>query len=191
MRLDRQVLESDLYALLVVSETARREEIRAAYRRLAVERHPDRNPRDRARAEQLMAELNVAASVLLDPPSRVAYDRARDKERRRRAEPAPSSAKQPMPNYVEDSDLDWVPAGDPQRARSRGDADELVARMRPCVARGLSQFAAEVQSWSVRRHAVLLAVCVLSAFELIALAQPRSLGFAETASARSGRINAR
>lgn len=132
-----------------------------------------------------MAELNVAASVLLDPPSRVAYDRARDKQRRRMAQPETSRPRERTPRRTEDSETDWVAADDPPRTRRRNDADEIVARMRPRVARGLSAFTAEVQSWSARRHATLFAVCVLSAFELIALAQPCSLGFAETATARA------
>lgn len=182
MRLGPELLERDLYALLGVLETASREEIRAAHRRLAAAWHPDRHLRDRARAERLMVEFNVAVSVLLDPPSRVAYDRARDTTRRRTTRGGRSAAQEPNAPATErdDGDADWVPACDPSRVQpASGDIQQLIALMRPRWARVLSLVAAEVQSWPVRRHALLLAVCLLSALELIVQAEPRSLGFAE------------
>lgn len=65
-----------LYQTLGVANTATQEEIRAAYRRLALEFHPDRhqnNPLAKLAAARLAA-LNAAYEVLSDPGRRGAYD---------------------------------------------------------------------------------------------------------------------
>jgi curved DNA-binding protein CbpA len=66
----------DYYKLLGVTAAASPEEIQAAYRRLAKEFHPDLNAGS-ASAAARMARVNVAKSVLLDPDTRISYDRAR------------------------------------------------------------------------------------------------------------------
>jgi curved DNA-binding protein CbpA len=76
MRFGREVLESDLYALLSVEHDASFAQIRARYRRLARESHPDIHPNDPA-ALRRMTRLNLAARVLLDPAQRRAYDQGR------------------------------------------------------------------------------------------------------------------
>lgn len=63
-----------LYAVLEVSPTARLTVIRAAYRCLALEYHPDRNPGDAEAAAQ-MSRINHAYAVLADPLQRDLYDR--------------------------------------------------------------------------------------------------------------------
>jgi curved DNA-binding protein CbpA len=80
MRLGREVLETDLYAALDVEESATLQQIRAQYRRLARDSHPDVHPDDPA-ALRRMQELNLAARVLLDPAQRRVYDRARRRQR--------------------------------------------------------------------------------------------------------------
>ncbi len=65
----------DLYAVLGVPSGAAPETIRAAYRRLAREYHPDHNTSPNA-TEQ-MACLNAAYAVLREPGRRAAYDRLR------------------------------------------------------------------------------------------------------------------
>lgn len=65
----------DYYEVLGVSPTASEEEIRRAFRRLAMEWHPDRNPDPRA-AERFK-EIHEAYQVLSDPVKRAEYDRAR------------------------------------------------------------------------------------------------------------------
>jgi len=63
-----------LYGILEVSPTARLAVIRAAYRCLALEYHPDRNPGD-AKAAAYMSRINHAYSVLADPRQRDQYDK--------------------------------------------------------------------------------------------------------------------
>ncbi len=66
--------ERDPYQILGVSRTATQDEIKRAYRRLAKEHHPDRNPDDKG-AEQRFKEVQAAYEVLGDPQKRAQYDR--------------------------------------------------------------------------------------------------------------------
>ena len=64
----------DYYEVLGVSRTATDQEIKSAYRRLAVKYHPDKNPND-ATAEEKFKEAAEAYSVLSDAEQRRRYDR--------------------------------------------------------------------------------------------------------------------
>jgi curved DNA-binding protein len=64
----------DPYEILGVSRTATQEEIKKAYRRLAKQYHPDRNPNDKS-AEQRFKEVRAAYEVLGDAQRRAQYDR--------------------------------------------------------------------------------------------------------------------
>jgi molecular chaperone DnaJ len=64
----------DYYEVLGVSQTASEQEIKSAYRRLAVMYHPDKNPGD-ASAEDKFKEAAEAYSVLSDTEQRRRYDR--------------------------------------------------------------------------------------------------------------------
>jgi molecular chaperone DnaJ len=64
------------YAILGVSLQASEEEIKKAYRKLALQYHPDRNRGDR-QAEQKIREVNAAYEILGDPEARKTYDRLR------------------------------------------------------------------------------------------------------------------
>ena len=64
----------DYYKILGVERKASEEEIRRAYRDLAKQHHPDRNP-DNKQAEERFKEINEAYQVLSDPQKRSVYDR--------------------------------------------------------------------------------------------------------------------
>src|SRR5215470_14498687 len=64
----------DYYEVLSVSRTATDQEIKSAYRRLAVKYHPDKNPDD-AGAEEKFKEAAEAYSVLSNTEQRQRYDR--------------------------------------------------------------------------------------------------------------------
>jgi molecular chaperone DnaJ len=63
----------DYYATLGVDKKASAEEIKKAYRKLARQYHPDRNPDDKT-AEERFKELSQAYDVLGDPEKRKQYD---------------------------------------------------------------------------------------------------------------------
>jgi molecular chaperone DnaJ len=64
----------DYYEVLGVERNATDEEVKRAYRKLAVKFHPDKNPDD-PHAEEKFKELGEAYDVLIDPDKRAAYDR--------------------------------------------------------------------------------------------------------------------
>ncbi|MGH7352559.1 MAG: DnaJ domain-containing protein, partial [Candidatus Methylomirabilales bacterium] len=66
-------MSRDYYQILGVSTSASPEEIKKAYRRLALKFHPDKNPDDPAVAEQF-TEINEAYEVLSNPERRREYD---------------------------------------------------------------------------------------------------------------------
>lgn len=64
----------DYYKILGVERNAGEEDIRKAYRKLAMQYHPDRNPNDK-QAEERFKEINEAYQVLSDSQKRAHYDR--------------------------------------------------------------------------------------------------------------------
>jgi len=67
-------MASSLYDTLGVSKSASQDEIKKAYRKLARQYHPDKNPGD-ASAEERFKEIQTAYDVLSDDEKRKAYDR--------------------------------------------------------------------------------------------------------------------
>jgi curved DNA-binding protein len=64
----------DYYKILGVERSASEDDIRKAYRKLAMKYHPDRNPNDK-QAEERFKEINEAYQVLSDTTKRAHYDR--------------------------------------------------------------------------------------------------------------------
>src|SRR5688500_7885139 len=67
-------MAQDYYELLGSSRTASADDLKQAYRKLAMKFHPDRNPGDKE-AEKKLTEINHAYDVLKDDQKRAAYDR--------------------------------------------------------------------------------------------------------------------
>ncbi len=67
--------DRDLYQILQIDPAAEQEVVQAAFKRLALKYHPDKNPS--LDANHRMQELNDAYAVISDPVQRAAYDRER------------------------------------------------------------------------------------------------------------------
>ena len=66
-------MKQDFYEILGVDKNATAAEIKKAYRKKAIEHHPDKNPGD-AKAEELFKKAAEAYEVLSDPDKKARYD---------------------------------------------------------------------------------------------------------------------
>jgi len=67
-------MSQDYYELLGVGRAASADDIKKAFRKLAMKHHPDRNQGDKD-AEKKFKDINHAYDILKDPEKRAAYDR--------------------------------------------------------------------------------------------------------------------
>ena len=67
-------MKKDYYEILGISKSASQDEIKKAYRKVAMQFHPDRNPGDKA-SEEKFKEAAEAYEILSDPDKRSQYDR--------------------------------------------------------------------------------------------------------------------
>jgi DnaJ-class molecular chaperone len=65
---------SDYYEILGLNKTATNDEIKKAYRKLAMKYHPDKNPNNKE-AEQKFKEISEAYGILSDEEKRKIYDK--------------------------------------------------------------------------------------------------------------------
>ena len=70
-------MAKDYYAVLGIKKDASADEIKKAYRKLALKYHPDKNPGDK-KAEEKFKELTEAYAVLSDPEKKRQYDQFGD-----------------------------------------------------------------------------------------------------------------
>jgi DnaJ-class molecular chaperone len=113
-------VSEDPYATLGVKRDATAEDIRAAYRKLARQHHPDLNPGDKA-AEERFKRVNAANDLLSDPEKRARFDRG---------EIDASGQERSQPRYYKD----YAEEGPEAYASDAGyadmaDADDILAAM--------------------------------------------------------------
>lgn len=93
----------DYYEILTVERGATEEDLKKAYRKLAMRWHPDKNPNDKDEAEAMFKQISEAYEVLSDPKKRQVYDQYG--EEGLKDGPPPGSAEDPTgfnPRNAED-----------------------------------------------------------------------------------------
>ncbi|NXF02123.1 DNJB8 protein, partial [Smithornis capensis] len=76
----------DYYKVLGLQESASQDDIKKSYHKLALKWHPDKNPRDKEKAEKKFKEIVEAYEVLSDSQKRSLYDKSIEESRIHRAE---------------------------------------------------------------------------------------------------------
>jgi len=118
------MIKRDYYDLLGIDSLATKEEIKKAYRRLAHEFHPDKNPNNPA-AEESFKEITEAYEVLQDAQKRAAYDRNGRPIGRKgyegfRKPPDVPHGRDPFEDMFEEIFDGFFGAGRPKSTKSRG-----------------------------------------------------------------------
>src|SRR5213594_624692 len=129
----------DYYETLGVARDASDEEIKKAYRKLAFQYHPDRNPANQE-AEAKIREINAAYEVIGDPESRKTYDRLRFGFYEAREEPPdPAAVLEEMERKLHDEgrkEIFAILMKDPKRVK----AELAIIRERTVERQGYDSF---------------------------------------------------
>jgi curved DNA-binding protein CbpA len=138
----------DHYEALGLEQTATPEEIKKAFKQLALKYHPDQHPSPIANA--IFRTLNEAYLVLSDPEKRRAYD---EELRRRRRAPRGRPAPDPQPPRP-DRPADEPDASRPRRSRERERREAVqrkdLAKERARQVRGVSEQSVRESDESMR-----------------------------------------
>lgn len=81
----------DYYSVLKVPKTATEDDLKKAYRKLAMKWHPDKNPNNKKEAEAKFKQISEAYEVLSDPQKRLIYDQEGEEGLKGGVPPAGSS----------------------------------------------------------------------------------------------------
>eukprot|EP01084_Bolivina_argentea_P238026 399904_1 len=68
-------MEKDYYKILNLNRNATPEQIKKSFRKLALKWHPDKNPNNKEKAEQMFKQIGEAYAVLTDPEKKAMYDK--------------------------------------------------------------------------------------------------------------------
>ena len=111
--------KSDYYETLGLTRDADGADIKAAYRKLAMKYHPDRNPND-PKAEDKFMQISSAYDVLKDPGKRAAYDRGGSQAAADTSRQSGHPRQDPIRDFMQES-------GGNQRGKSP--VDDFLARV--------------------------------------------------------------
>ncbi|KAK1268786.1 hypothetical protein QJS04_geneDACA008299 [Acorus gramineus] len=94
----------DYYKVLQVDRTAKDDDLKKAYRKLAMKWHPDKNPNNKKEAEAKFKQISEAYDVLSDPQKRAVYDQYGEEGLKGQVPPPGAAAGGAMPTYFSSGD---------------------------------------------------------------------------------------
>ena len=153
-------MTTELYDRLEIEPGANREEIRAAYFKLAKTLHPDRQAGDDPGATERFLEIQQAYEILMDPNRRIEYEKAQARE---------SEETRQTPKDMAESRSRWVMGGRPATGPSEEelqDAERAYQRALDLLDSGRSEHALRAMQAVVRvtprfpRYRSLLGYCL-------------------------------
>lgn len=123
----------DYYNILKVNRNATEEDLKKAYKRLAMKWHPDKNPASKREAEAKFKQISEAYDVLSDPQKRQIYDLYGEEGLQAAEFASPNSARGPSgfrwnPRDAEDIFAEFFGGGDDGGRFRKGNGDEVAGR---------------------------------------------------------------